>query len=54
MTISVSFAPLASRTPDRSKAKVVIADLWPLKLMITVSIRESQILMLPSSYLPMP
>ncbi len=48
-TMSVSFAPLARRTPDLSKARVVMPDLCPLKLMMTVAIRESHTLMLPSA-----
>ena len=47
---SVSLEPLASLTPDLSKASLVTADLWPLKLTRTVAILLSQRRMLPSSY----
>lgn len=49
--ISVSLDPLARRTPALSKASWVMADLWPLKEMMTVAVLESQMRMLPSSYL---
>jgi hypothetical protein len=48
--ISVSFEPLARRTPDLSKERIVIADRWPLKLTMIDAIFESHNLMLPSSY----
>src|SRR3569833_49342 len=50
MMTSVSLAPLASRTPELSKAKTVTAERWPLKLTIVVAILLSQSRMLPSSY----
>ena len=49
--MSVSFAPLARRTPSLSNAKVVTPDLWPLKVMIIVAVLESHNLTLPSPYL---